>query len=400
MIVPILALAGSMAAKRRVAPSLGTFPTTGRAVRRPAHRCRDHRRRAHVLPGPRAGPDRRAAPPERRKGLLMALLSVDLGRGTRRFQRFVTLGGAKPSAASRPSRAASSTRTSFGRRIPHAFRKLDPRLLIKNPVMFVVEITAVLVTLIAIADATGVQAAGAGGLGFQVQIGDLAVVHGPVRDLRRGRRRGARSRPGRDPAQDPLGDDRPPPHAPTGRSRTSARPSCARATSSSSRKARRSPATATSSRASASSTRPRSPASPRRSSRSRARTSGARSPAARRSSATGSSSGSRPIPGETFLDRMIALVEGAKRQRTPNEIALAILLAGLTIIFLMATVTLRPFGDVRGHDRRDRRARRPARLPHPDDDRRPAVRDRHRRHGPRRALQRPGHERPRRRGVR
>ena len=49
-------------------------------------------------------------------------------------------------------------------------------------------------------------------------------------------------------------------------------------------------------------------------------------------------------PGETFLDRMIALVEGAKRQRTPNEIALAILLAGLTIVFLMATVTLRPFG--------------------------------------------------------
>jgi K+-transporting ATPase ATPase B chain len=53
-------------------------------------------------------------------------------------------------------------------------------------------------------------------------------------------------------------------------------------------------------------------------------------------------------PGETFLDRMIALVEGAKRQRTPNEIALAILLAGLTIIFLMATVTLRPFGNFAG----------------------------------------------------
>ena len=70
MIVPILALAGSMAAKRRVAPSLGTFPTTGRAVERPAHRRGRHRRRAHVLPGPGAGPDRRAAPPERRKGLL------------------------------------------------------------------------------------------------------------------------------------------------------------------------------------------------------------------------------------------------------------------------------------------------------------------------------------------
>src|SRR5262249_56168189 len=48
-------------------------------------------------------------------------------------------------------------------------------------------------------------------------------------------------------------------------------------------------------------------------------------------------------PGETFLDRMISLVEGAKRQKTPNEIALDILLAGLTIVFLLVTVTLRPF---------------------------------------------------------
>jgi K+-transporting ATPase ATPase B chain len=48
-------------------------------------------------------------------------------------------------------------------------------------------------------------------------------------------------------------------------------------------------------------------------------------------------------PGETFLDRMIALVEGAERQKTPNEIALNILLAGLTVIFLLAVVTLQPF---------------------------------------------------------
>jgi K+-transporting ATPase ATPase B chain len=48
-------------------------------------------------------------------------------------------------------------------------------------------------------------------------------------------------------------------------------------------------------------------------------------------------------PGEAFLDRMIALVEGAKRQKTPNEIALDILLAGLTIVFLLATATLLPF---------------------------------------------------------
>jgi K+-transporting ATPase ATPase B chain len=47
-------------------------------------------------------------------------------------------------------------------------------------------------------------------------------------------------------------------------------------------------------------------------------------------------------PGETFLDRMIALVEGAERQKTPNEIALNILLAGLTIVFLLAVVTLQP----------------------------------------------------------
>jgi K+-transporting ATPase ATPase B chain len=48
-------------------------------------------------------------------------------------------------------------------------------------------------------------------------------------------------------------------------------------------------------------------------------------------------------PGETFLDRMIAMVEGAKRRKTPNEIALTILLVALTIVFLLATVTLLPF---------------------------------------------------------
>ncbi len=48
-------------------------------------------------------------------------------------------------------------------------------------------------------------------------------------------------------------------------------------------------------------------------------------------------------PGETFLDRMIALVEGAERQKTPNEIALNILIAGMTLIFLLAVVTLQPY---------------------------------------------------------
>ncbi len=60
-------------------------------------------------------------------------------------------------------------------------------------------------------------------------------------------------------------------------------------------------------------------------------------------------------PGEAFLDRMISLVEGAKRQKTPNEIALDILLASMTIVFLLATATLLPFSvyaaDVAGHGR-------------------------------------------------
>ena len=55
-------------------------------------------------------------------------------------------------------------------------------------------------------------------------------------------------------------------------------------------------------------------------------------------------------PGSTFLDRMIKLVEGAERQKTPNEIALDILLAGLTIVFLFATITLRPFALYSGSD--------------------------------------------------
>ena len=56
-------------------------------------------------------------------------------------------------------------------------------------------------------------------------------------------------------------------------------------------------------------------------------------------------------PGETFLDRMIALVEGAKRQKTPNEIALNILLAGMTIIFLIVVVTPAAFRHLFRRDR-------------------------------------------------
>ena len=100
-------------------------------------------------------------------------------------------------------------------------------------------------------------------------------------------------------------------------------------------------------------------------------------------------------PGSTFLDRMIRLVEGAERQKTPNEIALNILLVGLTIIFVFATATIPSYVDLcRRHDL-DRRAGRAVRHADPDHHRRAAVGHRHRRHGPSRALQRAGHVRPR-----
>ena len=106
-------------------------------------------------------------------------------------------------------------------------------------------------------------------------------------------------------------------------------------------------------------------------------------------------------PGEAFLDRMIAMVEGAKRQRTPNEIALAILLAGLTIIFLMTTATLLPFSiysvGAAGHGTpiTHHRAGGAAGVPDSHHHRRTAVGHRHRRHGPHDPGQRDRHLGPR-----
>ena len=79
-------------------------------------------------------------------------------------------------------------------------------------------------------------------------------------------------------------------------------------------------------------------------------------------------------PGETFLDRMIALVEGAKRQKTPNEIALSILLVGMTIIFVAVTVTIEMFGALRGLGDLGGRAHRSVRDADSDHDRRVCCR--------------------------
>ena len=103
-------------------------------------------------------------------------------------------------------------------------------------------------------------------------------------------------------------------------------------------------------------------------------------------------------PGSTFIDRMIALVEGAERQKTPNELALSILLSGLTIIFLIVCVTLWPIARYSGADLSRDGADRAARMSHSDDDRRPAVGHRHRRHGSAGPLQRHRDLRPRGRG--
>lgn len=88
-------------------------------------------------------------------------------------------------------------------------------------------------------------------------------------------------------------------------------------------------------------------------------------------------------PGNSFLDRMIALVEGASRKKTPNEIALNTLLVSLTIIFLIVIVTLYPIGLYAGRPAANFHADRAGRLPHPDHHRRAAVRHWDRGHGPR-----------------
>ena len=87
-------------------------------------------------------------------------------------------------------------------------------------------------------------------------------------------------------------------------------------------------------------------------------------------------------PGKSFLDRMIALVEGAERQKTPNEIALNILLAGLTLIFMLVVVTLKPLGLYHGINIDMVVLVALLVCLHPDYDQRPARGHRHRRDGP------------------
>ena len=105
-------------------------------------------------------------------------------------------------------------------------------------------------------------------------------------------------------------------------------------------------------------------------------------------------------PGGSFLDRMIALVEGAARRKTPNEIALGILLAALTLVFILVDRQPAPVRALRRHRALRDDADRAAGGADPDHDRRPALGDRDRRHGPPGAPQRARPLRPRGRGLR
>ena len=278
----------------------------------------------------------------------MTSFSVDLGRGTRRFQRFVTLRGSKPSGGEPPRPRGVLDPDLLKAALPQALRKLDPRVLIKNPVMFVVEITAVLVTLITIANATGFQpATGPAGLGFQIQIGIwlwftvLFATYAEAVAEARGRAQAATLRKTR---------------SETTAHRRLADGSVENVGSS---ELRRGDIIVVEENETIAGD---GDVIEGVGFVNEAAITGESAPVLKepgtdiRSSVTGGTTlvSDRLVirvtadPGETFLDRMIALVEGAKRQRTPNEIALAILLAGLTIIFLMAVVTLRPFGGFAG----------------------------------------------------
>jgi potassium-transporting ATPase ATP-binding subunit len=276
--------------------------------------------------------------------------SIDLSRGTRRFQRAgrpanAPAGGAPGSA---PGPRGIFDPKLLKAALPESVRKLDPRRLARNPVMFVVEVTAVLVTLIAIGDATGFEPVkGPAGLGFQVQIAVwlwftvLFATYAEAVAEARGRAQAATLRRTR---------------SVTVANRRRADGTIEQVGSAELRRddivvvdegqtipgdgdviegvgfVNESAIT------------------------------GESAPVLKepgtdiRSSVTGGTTLTSDHlviritadPGETFLDRMIALVEGAKRQRTPNEIALSILLSGLSIVFLLVTVTLRPFGQFAG----------------------------------------------------
>jgi potassium-transporting ATPase ATP-binding subunit len=271
---------------------------------------------------------------------------IDTGRGTRRIQRAEREASAGTPGAPRAPRGIFDPALLRAALRP-ALRKFDPRELYRNPVMFVVEVTAALVTLVFLADLTGVTTATAGevgrSLGFELQIAAwlwftvyfatyaeaLAEARGKAQaaSLRKTRSETVAHRRRADGTLEDVGSSllrsgdvivvRDGETIPGDGDVIEGVAYVNEAViTGESAPVLKEPGTDI------------------------------------RSSVTGGTTITSDTltvritanPGETFLDRMIALVEGAKRQRTPNEIALFILLSGLTIVFLLATATIRPFG--------------------------------------------------------
>ena len=329
------------------------------------------------LPGLASG---RSSSTSRREPVLMSVATTPKAENDR--------------ARDRSGRVRCSTRRSCGGPSSTAFVKLNPDTLLKNPVIFVVEVVSVVVTIRIVADIVSggpiaFDAAIALGLWFTVLFANFAEAMAEGRGkaqadaLRRTRadlvaRRLARA---------------------TGARRRSRPRSCGPATSSWSSAGELIPGDGEIVEGIASVD--------------ESAITGESAPVIRESGGDRSAvtAGTKVLsdwikvritadPGQSFLDRMIALVEGAERQKTPNEIALSILLAKFTIIFLIVVRGAAAVRHLLGRPPLRRRPDRALRLPDPDDDRRPALGDRHRRHGPARPAQRPGDERPGRRGGR
>ena len=222
-------------------------------------------------------------------------------------------------------------------------KKLNPVHMLGNPVMFVTEVGAAITTVLMFMGTEGAP------FGFLLQDRSLALVHGRLRQLRRSDGGRSRQSAGRFAAQGAHPDLWHAPHLDRRQPNRSWPSNCAKAISWSSKPAKLIPGDGEIIEGAATVD--------------ESAITGESAPVVReaggdRSAVTG---GTRVLsdeikiritsnPGETFLDRMIGLVEGAKRQKTPNEIALTILLSALTIIFLIVLMSLKAYGIYSGVD--------------------------------------------------
>ncbi len=333
VIIPMMAVAGSLVAKKIVPPSAGTLPTTGGLFVGLLVGVILIIGGLTFFPALSLGPDRRALRHVRRDAVL-----------TPEFSEPPSWKPRQSSASGMPVSALADPKI-IGPAIGSAFAKLDPRAMMKNPVMFVVEIVAALTTVVFIRDLV----AGGANLGFTFQIilwlwitvlfanFAEAVAEGRGKAQADSLRRTRTETHGQAP--------RPARHADVlelvpGTSLRIGDIVLVEAGD----------------------------IIPSRRRGDRGHRLGQRGGDHRRIGAGHPRIGRRPLgghrrhpgalrldqgahhrgPGSTFLDRMIRLVEGAERQKTPNEIALNILLAGMTIIFVFATATIPSFADYAG----------------------------------------------------